>query len=207
MIMQVDSRIIGQDYISHTSDCGSPSSYSSYSTGSGSKLTVGASSLGSTLSTISQVTDGDSMVETELDAEERTPYSSNPTISDSLNSPCGRIRHGMGSSPPSGQQGRIFDRKRKSVFNQCEGVDSNILCSTTPRKKFKGKRDQSSHRQHDSIKVCDEVGGGTASVLLQDLAIQIQDLRSQHQLNVCYHHVAGVKNTEADILSRVKQSL
>lgn len=160
MIMQVDSRIIGQDYISHTSDCGSPSSYSSYSTGSGSKLTVGASSLGSTLSTISQVTDGDSMVETELDAEERTPYSSNPTISDSLNSPCGRIRHGMGSSPPSGQQGRIFDRKRKSVFNQCEGVDSNILCSTTPRKKFKGKRDQSSHRQHDSIKVCDEVGGG-----------------------------------------------
>jgi hypothetical protein len=49
--------------------------------------------------------------------------------------------------------------------------------------------------------------GGTASALLQDLAVQIQDLCNLHTLKIRYHHVAGMKNTEADTLSRTRQPL
>lgn len=44
--------------------------------------------------------------------------------------------------------------------------------------------------------------GGTASPLLQDLAIQIQEICNKYQLNVDYQHVPGVQNVQADALSR-----
>lgn len=50
--------------------------------------------------------------------------------------------------------------------------------------------------------------GGTASTALQDLAVKIQDLCNLlHQLKIRYHHVAGVRNTEADRLSRSGQPM
>ncbi|KAI8640307.1 hypothetical protein BD408DRAFT_348243, partial [Parasitella parasitica] len=39
----------------------------------------------------------------------------------------------------------------------------------------------------------------------RDLAVQIPNLCNQHKLNVRYHHVAGMKSTEADSLSRSVQ--
>ncbi|KAG1205643.1 hypothetical protein G6F35_011504 [Rhizopus arrhizus] len=44
--------------------------------------------------------------------------------------------------------------------------------------------------------------GGTASALLQDLAVKIQDLCNSYQLDVQYQHIPGVKNVKADQLSR-----
>ena len=43
--------------------------------------------------------------------------------------------------------------------------------------------------------------GGTSSPFLQELAIQIQDITNQYQLQIQYQHIAGVKNIEADKLS------
>lgn len=44
--------------------------------------------------------------------------------------------------------------------------------------------------------------GGTASLQLQELAVLIQDLCNRHHLTVTYQHIAGLKNTIADQLSR-----
>jgi hypothetical protein len=49
--------------------------------------------------------------------------------------------------------------------------------------------------------------GGTSSVILQDLAIQIQQICNKHRLQVIYQHVPGILNTEADRLSRLKKPL
>jgi hypothetical protein len=45
--------------------------------------------------------------------------------------------------------------------------------------------------------------GRTSSMLLQDLAVQIQDICNQFHLHVTYHHIPGVDNIIADQLSRV----
>ncbi|KAG1253809.1 hypothetical protein G6F68_011153 [Rhizopus microsporus] len=47
--------------------------------------------------------------------------------------------------------------------------------------------------------------GGTTSVFLQELAVQIQELCNYHSIKVIYQHIPGVLNTQADKLSRVKQ--
>ena len=49
--------------------------------------------------------------------------------------------------------------------------------------------------------------GGTSSPILQDLAIQIQQVCNDHQFHVQYQHIQGVKNVEADRLSRIKKPL
>ncbi|CEP10306.1 hypothetical protein, partial, partial [Parasitella parasitica] len=49
--------------------------------------------------------------------------------------------------------------------------------------------------------------GGTASSVLQDLAVKIQDLCNQYSMKVHYQHIAGVKNTVADHLSRIHKPL
>lgn len=50
--------------------------------------------------------------------------------------------------------------------------------------------------------------GGTASVLLQELALDIQDIIIKHDLELSYKHIAaGVLNTAADSLSRIKKPL
>ncbi|KAG1246026.1 hypothetical protein G6F68_014809 [Rhizopus microsporus] len=46
--------------------------------------------------------------------------------------------------------------------------------------------------------------GGTSSALLQDLAIQIQDICNTYNIQTIYQHIPGVHNTEADALSRKK---
>ncbi|KAG1040619.1 hypothetical protein G6F43_012253 [Rhizopus delemar] len=49
--------------------------------------------------------------------------------------------------------------------------------------------------------------GGTSSPVLQDLAVKIQDLCNKTGVNIRYQHIAGVNNTKADKLSRVKRPL
>jgi hypothetical protein len=49
--------------------------------------------------------------------------------------------------------------------------------------------------------------GGTSSILLQDLAIQIQDLRNKSNIQVICNHIHGIQNIEADHLSRQKLPL
>lgn len=44
--------------------------------------------------------------------------------------------------------------------------------------------------------------GGTASIKLQELAIEIQDLCNNYQLELDYHHIPGIQNTLAGKLSR-----
>lgn len=46
--------------------------------------------------------------------------------------------------------------------------------------------------------------GGTVSPLLQELAIEIQDVINSYNLTVTYSHVPGILNVKADTLSRIK---
>jgi 16S rRNA C967 or C1407 C5-methylase (RsmB/RsmF family) len=47
--------------------------------------------------------------------------------------------------------------------------------------------------------------GGTPSAILQDLAIQIQELCNKHNITAIYQHIPGIQNTQADALSRIKR--
>ncbi|KAG1454318.1 hypothetical protein G6F56_007347 [Rhizopus delemar] len=44
--------------------------------------------------------------------------------------------------------------------------------------------------------------GGTASPILQELALEIQEITTAHKLTIHYQHISGVKNVRADQLSR-----
>jgi ribonuclease HI len=46
--------------------------------------------------------------------------------------------------------------------------------------------------------------GGTASIQLQDLALQIHELISKHNITVSFQHIRGIHNTVADRLSRTQ---
>jgi hypothetical protein len=49
--------------------------------------------------------------------------------------------------------------------------------------------------------------GGTTSMILQDLAIQIQEICNQHNIKVMHQHIPGILNTQADMLSRLRKPL
>jgi hypothetical protein len=49
--------------------------------------------------------------------------------------------------------------------------------------------------------------GGTASPILQQLALDLQVLLNQHSMKVQFEHIAGVKNVKADELSRVTKPI
>jgi len=46
--------------------------------------------------------------------------------------------------------------------------------------------------------------GGTASALLQQLALDIQEICNEYNITLRVQHIAGIKNTTADRLSRQK---
>lgn len=47
--------------------------------------------------------------------------------------------------------------------------------------------------------------GGTSSPILQGLALEIQELCNQYQLQIEYQHIPGIQNIQADRLSRLYQ--
>lgn len=49
--------------------------------------------------------------------------------------------------------------------------------------------------------------GGTASLWLQELALEIQEITAQRNMQVQYQHIAGIKNVQADRLSRKEKPL
>lgn len=49
--------------------------------------------------------------------------------------------------------------------------------------------------------------GGTVSLFLQELALEIQEVTATYNLQVRYQHIQGIKNVQADALSRKKKPL
>jgi ribonuclease HI len=49
--------------------------------------------------------------------------------------------------------------------------------------------------------------GGMASIHLQNIAVQIQNVCNSYNLQVIYQHIKGINNVEADRLSRIKKPL
>lgn len=49
--------------------------------------------------------------------------------------------------------------------------------------------------------------GGTASLFLQDLAIQIQETINKYNMMVHFQHIPGIQNIQSDKLSRQKTPL
>jgi site-specific recombinase XerD len=162
-IVPMDGVLTWQDHCSDSSNIRGPSSYSSYTTGPSKESASKSSSLGQQMYTDYQSEVGDPMVETQLNSEKWPANTSPSTFTDGSNNSCRRLRHRLGSAQPCDQQSWILDRKRKATLDQCQGADSDILCVTPPRKKLKGYRNQPTYGQHDSIEVCDEVGGNSFS--------------------------------------------
>lgn len=112
----------------------------------------------------------------------------------------------MGNQFTNGTNIRVLDRQRGLTVNKRKGVECDIICPTTPRKRLRKLDDKNIFRQHHSNEIHNEIRG-TSSLLLQDLAIQIQNICNNFNLQVLYQYIPGIHNTQADTLSRIKKPL
>lgn len=86
-----------------------------------------------------------------------------------------------------------------------QGIDGDSFCIKTPYTKVRKLSPEGFYRQYNSTKVQQQIGG-TSSALLQDIAVQIQDICNRFQLDVEYQQIPGVKNIQAHALSRHQHS-
>lgn len=108
----------------------------------------------------------------------------------------------MGNTITYDQRIRVLESSRKRQFYQCQGVEDDILCTTSTRKKAKfSQTDVGMQRQHDSPKIRNQ-GKKIALFYLQDLAVKIQETCNKYQLEIQYKHIPDVQNIQADSLSR-----
>lgn len=68
------------------------------------------------------------------------------------------------------------------------------------------------HEKEQSINVITVLkyarkSGGTASQWLQELALEIQEIAAQHNIQLQYQHIAGIKNIKVDCPSRKEKPL
>ncbi|CEJ04503.1 hypothetical protein RMCBS344292_18461 [Rhizopus microsporus] len=72
--------------------------------------------------------------------------------------------------------------------------------------KFQGQTMQILSDNRTALKHASKASG-TASRILQKLALNIQKLCNKHHLTVLYQHIAGKPNTETDVLSQIQQQI
>lgn len=146
------------------------------------------------------------MVETEPANEKWITDPSGPAVSVRHSDSCRRIGYSWGvHSQVVSKAGYWAEKERLSSINVRELTAINYALLLHVRN-LKVTEIQLYTDNTTALKYVIK-SGGTASAILQDLDVQVQDLCNLHKLRVQYHHVAGIKNTKADQLSRLNQPL
>ncbi|KAG1142367.1 hypothetical protein G6F37_010029 [Rhizopus arrhizus] len=114
---------------------------------------------------------------------------------------CRRLGLRVGSEFHHNPSNRSLDNRREYSIHQCERTYSDLLCPKTPCQKVSQLPHQIVHRQYYSSQIQQQVGG-TASKILQDLAVKIQEICNSYNLDMEYEHISGRENFQADWLSR-----
>jgi hypothetical protein len=98
---------------------------------------------------------------------------------------------------------RLLEPRGEKSIHERSRIEDHTICPTTSCRKMQKLNNTDIFGQHNGVEVYKEIRG-TSSALLQDLAIQIQDICNTYNIQTIYQHIQGVHNTEADALSRKK---
>ncbi|CEG69547.1 hypothetical protein RMATCC62417_05605 [Rhizopus microsporus] len=75
-----------------------------------------------------------------------------------------RLRYRVGYNVKRSRNTRVLIRGRKRHFDQREGIEDNLICSSATRTKVPKLIDTRVHRQHGSTETCEEVWGNSIRV-------------------------------------------
>ncbi|KAG1037169.1 hypothetical protein G6F43_012917 [Rhizopus delemar] len=114
---------------------------------------------------------------------------------------CGTYTKGS-SEQPSPEQPKLGE-KLPNVNSKFEGT--RLVEEPSIAVEWPPDHTQGSERTR-SLKYAKK-SGGTASLFLQGLALEIQEVTATYNLQVRYQHIQGIKNVQADALSRKKKPL
>ncbi|KAG1050452.1 hypothetical protein G6F43_007274 [Rhizopus delemar] len=182
-ILQMDCSSTGEIYINDPSDRRSTSSYSSSSTRLSKEPTTAQSELGKTVPDISTKSARVSMVDEINNNEERPTNSIHEMSSPMIKT--------FGFWNKKEQETSINVRELKAVYfalkMHAKGLENCTIEVFTDNMR--------------ALKYTTKFGG-TASLQLQELAVMIQDICNKYNLKVVYQNIPGIKNTNADRLSR-----
>jgi hypothetical protein len=112
----------------------------------------------------------------------------------------------MGSLLKNNRNIRVLELRRQRKVYKRARTQGDSLCSSNARKRLSNTVIHIYSDNKTALKYVTKAGG-TASFDLQDLAVKIQGLCNQHQLQVHYQHIPGVENIKADQLSRVRKPI
>ena len=92
-------------------------------------------------------------------------------------------------------------RFEAAVIQRATNIWDDLVFTSTAHTKRRKLNHQYIYRQRHRFKIRKKLGG-TNSIYLQDLALQIQELINQFNLKIHFQHIPGVTNIQADRLSR-----
>ncbi|KAG1061745.1 hypothetical protein G6F41_012014 [Rhizopus arrhizus] len=156
-IMQVDSQLDRKDDFGHTSNRRSPFAHTIFTTRPIEEFTPKSPTMGSDLHDIDPESTRITMVENMESTEKRFTYSEEINQPRSGNSRR-RIQFRMGSNVGSHQHSRFMDTRGTVAIYQRPRAKNNFICSPASHAKISKEGHKNLHRQHHSVKICDEIG-------------------------------------------------
>ncbi|CAO3594558.1 unnamed protein product [Absidia cylindrospora] len=202
-ILQVDGSIIGENHQHDSSDWGRTLTYPFYPEGPRTKSSPSTLVMGKTVPALNLSNGRSELVEVISNNEEWDGDQETTTSAGDGQHLRGRLGLGLGNQIRNHSDGRFLVNTRKRFLDQCSGVENHLICNTTTQKRIRQPTCQPLQRQHDRAEVCQEEWG-TASTILQSLALEINSIMTNHQLTISFQHIAGKDNVIADQLSRIR---
>ncbi|CDH61287.1 hypothetical protein RO3G_14881 [Lichtheimia corymbifera JMRC:FSU:9682] len=158
IFLPVASSSFGQDDCDDSCSGRSTIASSVSSKGLGKGITRQTSSVGESLSSIRQQQEGAGLVVREpIDHKRITNQTSSETRS-TCDSIRGCIQYGMGSNKRARGDPWFLEQGSADQVDQCQGVDSDFICSITPPAKIRKITHPGTIRQYDSSQVCHKSG-------------------------------------------------
>ncbi|KAG0847967.1 hypothetical protein G6F17_012059 [Rhizopus arrhizus] len=176
--LQVDSESFGQDNIHATSNIGGPATHTTYTKGAVIHIEKQETKLGVNMPLIEGKQTGTRMV----------------VAMDASNMGWGVASHEL-------ETAGFWTKSEKETSINTRELQAIYFGLKLHAEKYRGSTIRVYTDNMTALKYTVK-DGGTASALLQDLAVKIQDLCNSYQLDVQYQHIPGVKNVKADQLSR-----
>lgn len=198
-LMQVVCQSHGKNDLDDSSNRRGVIAYKLLTEGFSEDSTSTSAKLGITDDTFSRQPEGTTMVD-HMDYDQEWITDSDSSINTTSGYSCRRLRFRMGSGFRSRQSNWTLDtsinaRELKAILfalrlhaNQFKNSTIKIFTDNMTALKYSAR------------------SGGTASHVLQDLAISIQDICNEYNLEVEYQHIPGKENIQADQLSRYKHT-
>ncbi|KAG1453448.1 hypothetical protein G6F56_007573 [Rhizopus delemar] len=201
-IMLVVCGITREKHSHDTSNGRSTSPYSISSTRPGKESPATTIRLGNALPFVIQGMEGIEMVRNQRRKPEWTPI---PKTEDTR--PPAVVTHvdasdsGWGITSNEVETNEFWTEIEKETSINVRELQAILFALQLHAKRFKNSMIHIFSDNIAALKYAKKLGG-TASPILQELALKIQEITAAHKLTIHYQHISGVKNVRADQLSR-----